>query len=192
MKKYLFSLLAVLLMTACSNDDGDMASSDSPVPVAASQADYRDSLSVFSKEAAKRLVGKWKDVYKPWPGGNSETVEGDHSYVRFYDDNRLEVFSDIIPWDSTEIVKVLIPLYGEKAHCYRVLDDWKYDDNTHTLSGHIVYPVRVDPGNNFIDYGERYYCSFGGNDSYDELYMIEDPTEYINCFGYGVGYIRVK
>lgn len=44
---------------------------------------------------------------------------------------------------------------------------------------------------NYSGYGHRYYCSFGENDSY-EMYIIEDPEDGINCFGWGCGYVRVE
>lgn len=193
MKKYLFSLLAVLLMTACSSDDGDTATSDSPVPVVEVRADYRDSLSEYSKEAAKRLVGTWKEVYGwGWTPNSLEPIEtNDYSYLQFFDDGSRKWFSDSLPWDSSYAAKELKQNPKFKAYAYRVCDDWKFDEKTQKLSGYVLYGMLDASGSALISEYDRYYLEFGGHDNY-ELFMIWAPEDIMNCFGTGVGYVRVE
>lgn len=189
MKKCLWTVLAVPFMMACSSDDTDIIV---PAPEIEQHVDYRDSLSEYSKEAARRLVGKWKEVYsRGWTPSSLEKVEtNDYNYLTFYEDGRMEWSSDSLPWDSNMAANTLRES-GYKAYGYRIYDDWEFDENSRSLSGYIGYRILIDNDNNPIDNGERYYLLFGENDQY-ELYMIEAPLDYINCFGYGRGYIRVE
>ena len=190
MKKYLWIPLAAFFVTACSSDDIDITE---PAPETEQQIDYRDTLSEWSKEAARRLVGTWKEVYSyGWtPNSLKEVDTNDYNYLTFYEDGRMEWCSDFLPWDSTYEAKVLLKEWGYKAFGYRVSNDWKYDEKNQILSGNIGYNVIVDLDNNLIGEGDRYYLQFGGADQY-ELYIIEAPIDRINCYGYGRGYIRVE
>ena len=189
MKKYLFSLLAVLLMTACGSDDGDMASSDSPVPVAASQADYRDSLSEYSKEAAKRLVGMWKEAYEGWSVNDMSKIKEPTRYLYLYEDGWLKWYTDSLSWDSTLEAEYLKE-NGFKGFGYRVCNDWEFNKDSQKLSGHIMRQL-IDLDGTFLEDGPPYYCQFGGSDK-SELFVIVDLGDDMNCFGIGHGYIRVK
>jgi hypothetical protein len=192
MKKYLFGLFTLLLITACSSEDPDVEVTDTPSYADIQPTDESDSLSVYTKEAAKRLTEKWKMMYTSgWTPNSLEIVETDcYSYVQFYDDHRYEIYNDTLPWSRTLAAEAL-KRSRYMGYGYRVCDDWSLDEATHKLYGHIIRDLWIDSCYNYSGYGHRYYCSFGENDSY-EMYIIEDPEDGINCFGWGCGYVRVE
>lgn len=188
MKKYLFALLTGLLMLACSSDDTEVIEPIPSVPSIEPQ-DYRDTLTEVSKEAAKRLVGKWKEAYKGWSVMGMEKIIEPVCYLYLYEDGRLKWYTDTLSWDSTLAAEYLKE-NGFKGYGYRVCNDWKFNEDSQKLSGHIKRQL-IDLDGNFLEDDPPFYCLFGGCDEY-ELFVIEDPGDDINCFGIGRGYIRVE
>ncbi|MBR6194093.1 MAG: hypothetical protein IKQ58_01360 [Prevotella sp.] len=188
MKKYFFALLAGLLMIACSSDDTEVSEPSPSVPSIEPQ-DYRDTLTEVSKEAAKRLVGKWKEAYEGWSVMRMEKVIEPTRYLQWYEDGRLKWYTDSLSWDSTLEAEYLKE-NGFKGFGYRVCNDWEFNKDSQKLSGHIMRQL-IDLDGNFLEDGPPYYCQFGGSDK-SELFVIVDLGDDMNCFGIGHGYIRVK
>jgi hypothetical protein len=103
----------------------------------------------YTKEGAKRLVGRWKVVYK---GGK----DGDYDEYLQFDENG-----------------------SASNGTYSMFNDWTYQDDSQQLSGHIFYSVPSYVCKKCFISNDNQYLTIVPGDDDGMVYIVDPATKYI-------------